>query len=185
MNRLVPTLVILFVVAIVFFVMWNAWRKRSAAAASIDLGEVLPVEAQLLFSLERIFYVATTRTPTPLERVSIPGLRYRGFAQLRAFDSGVQVHVRGERSLFIPRERIVGVQQQQLVIDKVTERDGLMALIWTHEDDSYSSVFRLASAAERTQLAELAQAYASRISVSETRTPSMNFTTGTESNNNA
>lgn len=143
MNRFLPALIVALVLILLFILMWRAWRSRRRSTPSelwesnSDWMHEPPQE-----TITRLFYVATTRRNAPLERVLPPGLAYRGNATIDVHPQGIVIHVTGERPYAIERAQIERCSVQQVTIDKVVERDGLVAIEWTSKAGPLSSVFR-------------------------------------------
>jgi hypothetical protein len=141
-DKLLPTLVTIAIVLLIFLGMalsWRARRKRSAALAPepvavASLGaETAEVDAQ---------YVATT--------VLLPGLGFRGHAVLRMFEHGVVIEPRGEHPTTIAAERLRGAGVATYTIDRVVEKDGLIAVTWSPTGDAVvDSYFRIQDAGQR------------------------------------
>lgn len=158
MERFLPALIVGLVVVLVFVVMWRAWRARRASTpAEIWSQDVTWPDHEPLESVQQLFYVATTFRDKPLDRVLPPGLGFRGNARLDIHAEGVVIRVTGERPFAIAAEHILGCSVQQLTIDKVVERDGLVALAWRSPVGELTSVFRVKNAAQRARLLNLNQ----------------------------
>ena len=118
-----------------------AWRRRSRrdAGLSAPVGEI-PAAATPAVTMP-CWYVATTRHGEPLERLAIRGLAFRSRADVTVTDRGVALDLVGQPRMFLPTERIAGIEQATVAIDRVVERDGLVRLSWTAETgevvDSY------------------------------------------------
>lgn len=155
-NRLLPAIIIALLLLGVFVVMWRAWQaRRASTTASLWECELTWPERELLESVHPLFYVATTYHDRPLDRVLPPGLEFRGNARLDIYRDGVVIQVNGEKPFAIAGEKIRGYSVQQLTIDKVVERDGLVALQWESPFGVLSSVFRVKDDAQRYQLLSL------------------------------
>lgn len=156
MSRLVPALIVAAFVFFVFLVMWNAWRKRKKHAMSLALPQSFSdASTESLTTIANLFYVATTPTDRPLERIAVRGLSYRGNAEIDVHEQGIVIRVTGEVPVAITGSSIRSVSPQQLTIDKVVEKDGLTAIVWQSELGELSSVFRVKNFATQQQLREL------------------------------
>jgi hypothetical protein len=105
-------------------------------------------------SFPRAGYVSTTPVDSPFERLSIPGLRYKGFAALTVLSDGVVISVTGEEPVRIPAAQLRGSGTASGRIGKAVERDGLSLLRWVAGERSLESSFRLANPAEQAAFAE-------------------------------
>jgi len=96
-----------------------------------------------------VFYVATTPTAAPLERLNLPGLSFRARASVTVFADAIVIEPQGEVPTEIAPNTFLGVRTTQVSIDRVVEKDGLTAIDWvaidtaTGERRLVSSVFRV------------------------------------------
>lgn len=156
MSRLLPVLIVVVFVAFIFAVMLLAWRKRALRSTGIEVLDALPAGAQFIFDISNVFYVATVRSREPLERIALSGLRFRGHADIRVFDTAIEIHVRGEHAVAISNRHLIGVNVSQVVIDKVVEPDGLMSIEWQSGVELLSTVFRVKQPAHRKEFLRIA-----------------------------
>jgi hypothetical protein len=144
--------------------MWCSWRARlkrdAAAAASSD-----EPGGEIIERFPRAGYVSTTAAGAPLERIALPGLRYKGYAEVTVRRDGVTIQVTGERPVHIAADRVLGTGDAGVRIGKAVERGGLSLLAWradeTHgyseaggESRTLESSFRFADPAEQRRFAE-------------------------------
>lgn len=155
MRLTISTLIIIAIVVIIFVVMWRAWRKRAVRDTA-----VLP-ETELTStpfeSFNRIFYVATTVEGEPLERIAIPGLKYRGYCGIDVHSEGLVVTVAGESPVVIPAQQVTEVTTGQMRIDKVVERGGLLIVKWKGGERTLETSFRPRDPAEQLRLEQAIQ----------------------------
>ncbi|MFC6355448.1 PH-like domain-containing protein [Luethyella okanaganae] len=128
-ERLIPTLLIAAVLALLFFLMWRGWRARRRRDATLAPYPV-PEDALPASLRAQTLYVATTRHGEPLERLAIAGLGFRSRAELAVAADGVTIGIRGEAPVFVPRAAIRGIRPATWTIDRVVEGDGLLRLSW-------------------------------------------------------
>lgn len=154
MDKVIGGSIALALIVIALLLMFLAWRARSRRAASISLWPTLAGSPVRTFE---IFYVATTRGGAALERVSLPGFSYRSFGILETHVGGVQLTLTAGDALALPLDSLQGVRTAQVAIDKVVERDGLVALDWRSRDVGAGSIglttyVRLRNSAEQNDL---------------------------------
>ncbi|MBX3194188.1 MAG: hypothetical protein KF727_03690 [Microbacteriaceae bacterium] len=140
MDRLLPALIIVAVVAIVFALLARGWRARSRSQAELGAPEAPPTEPGEVALSQDLLYVATTRADSPLDRIAVAGLRFRARAVVTVTASGVVLDLAGVRPAFIPRAAITGVGRATWTIDRVVGTDGLVFVRWRlggAEVDSY------------------------------------------------
>lgn len=135
-----------------YFGMWRGWlkRKRAGAGYSVRLGEL---QGQELARFARVFYVLTHPAQRPLERVILPGLAYRGYANVVVKTAGIQVCVAGEKTVALTG--IVGVNTGRNSIAKAVEKDGLTLVDWVVDEQKLTTIFRFASPREQQEFIEL------------------------------
>jgi len=139
-DRLLPAIVIIVVVALVFTLMALSWRARRRRHA--DIGDLAspPADFGDPTYTDDLLYVATTRADAPLDRVTIAGLGYRARAVVTTAPSGIVLDLAGRGPVFISRAAIRGVGRATWTIDRVVDADGLIFVRWvlgTTELDSY------------------------------------------------
>lgn len=129
MSRLTFLIIwVIFAGALLSFMLmaWRARKRRDAGLAQpeLDLG------GDILATFERASYVSTTPVGQPLERVAIPGLSFKGWADITVRRDGVEIAVTGERPVTIAASQVHGTEFAGGRIGKVVERDGLALLTW-------------------------------------------------------
>jgi hypothetical protein len=139
-DRLLPALVILIVVAAIFVLLVRGWRARQRRQS--DLGEPAspPVDFGAPEFTDDLQYVATTRANAPLDRITIAGLGFRARAVVSTATSGIVLDLAGRGPVFIPKAAIRGVGRATWTIDRVVDADGLVFVRWvlgSTELDSY------------------------------------------------
>ena len=81
MSRTGFAILMASIVVLIFGGMWIAWRARSRRDSGVQgFGSAPTGEVVAVFP--RASYVSTTPVGSPFERVAIPGLRYKGFAEV-------------------------------------------------------------------------------------------------------
>lgn len=137
----------------VLALMWFAWRARTRR----DAGALTVAEAPtgaVVARFEHAGYVSTTPEGSPLERVAIPGLRYRGNADVTVREDGLTIQVAGEAPVHIGRERLRGGGTARTRVGKAVERDGLALVRWETGGRSLESSFRMRTPVEQRGLIE-------------------------------
>jgi hypothetical protein len=135
MERLVPGVLVTLLALLLLAAMVWAWRARTRrqsafsapAAAGVDAGARGPALARA-----SVLYVATTRAGEPLERLTIPGLAFRGRGELSVSESGIALVIPGEPETFIARAALRSVGTSTWAIDRVVETGGLVRIDWTY-----------------------------------------------------
>ena len=127
------------------------WRRRMAVQAL--LLEV-PVGIESSFAATNCFYVATTFSERPLERVIAHGLAHRGHARLAVTGSGVEVSRVGEFGFLIPAADLIEVSLGSAVIDRAVEKEGLVVIKWRLGAVELQTHFRFVSSELRSEALE-------------------------------
>ncbi|MFB2556029.1 PH-like domain-containing protein [Herbiconiux liangxiaofengii] len=133
MERLVPgALVTAFALLVLLAMVWG-WRarRRRQSAFGAPTGapdEALRGEEKLRAS---VLYVATTTAGDPLDRLTIPGLAFRGRGTLAVYETGLAIAIPGEPETFIAREHLRSIGTSTWTIDRVVEPGGLVRIDWT------------------------------------------------------
>jgi hypothetical protein len=136
MTRELALIIIAGVAVALIAVLVFAWIRRTRRDADLaaPVGEI-PDGAAVIGEYLAL-YVATTRHGESLERLAIKGLAFRSRATVTVTDAGVALDLTGAPRLFFSRERITDVAQATVAIDRVVERDGLVRLSWSVDDDT-------------------------------------------------
>lgn len=156
MERMIPTLIILAVLAGVLVLMWFGWRARRRRDAGLPSVPVPPADLGAPdFALDRIHYVATTRAEDALDRLAVDPLAYRGRAAVEVHPSGVVIQVTGSRPAFIPRAAIAAIGTATATVDRAVERDGLVLISWwLSPEQRADTALRVADPQDRRALRE-------------------------------
>lgn len=129
MSRSLFALLVIAVVVIALLAMWLGWRGRLRRGAQVRTSAVAPM-GQLIAAFTRVLYVSTTPIGEPLSRVAVPGLRYRGQAEISVFTDGVTIAVVGEEPTHIALAQVQGVGSAGRRVGKAVESEGLALLQW-------------------------------------------------------
>lgn len=133
---------------IIAFITWR--RRITLQALSLEI----PVGIEGSFSGSNCFYVATTFSERPLERVIAHGLAHRGHARLAVTEFGVEVSRVGEFSFLIPKAALVDVSLGSAVIDRAVEKEGLVVIKWKLGAVELQTYFRFVSSELRLEALE-------------------------------
>ena len=128
MDRLLPALIVAAILALALALMWLGWRSRQRRQRTLPQLSPVPTDAGAELLRVSAFYVATTVADEPLERIAVGGLGYRAKAQLTVRERGLELAIPGQHELFIPATDITEVFRARNTIDRVVERDGLIAV---------------------------------------------------------
>lgn len=158
MTRTMFLILWILIAAGIFTFMALAWRARKRRDAGLALPEI-ELGGDVLAEFTHVGYVSTTPMGAPLERVAIPGLTFKGWADVTVRRDGVEIAVQGERPVDIPVAQLRGVGAASGRIGKAVERDGLALLQWQSESAGrreLESSFRFSSPAEHRRFVDSA-----------------------------
>lgn len=131
MNRTEFTTLWVLLAVLILAGMWWGWRSRSRRDAGIlDASPARSLCGEVVAQFPRVGYVSTTPADNPLERVALPGLRYKGWAEVAVYRDGVEITVVGEAPVQLDVAQIRGVGAASGRVGKAVERDGLALLRW-------------------------------------------------------
>lgn len=160
MSRTSFAILMASIAAVVLLGMWLAWRGRKRRGeASQRLAQASPLSGEIIAEFPRASYVSTTPAGSPLERIAIPGLRYKGYAAVTVRRDGVTIAVTGEPAVHVPSAQLRGSDTAGGRVGKFVEPGGLSLLQWSPDpdadvDDTVESSFRLADGTEQRAFAD-------------------------------
>ncbi|MGO3146564.1 MAG: PH-like domain-containing protein [Leucobacter sp.] len=158
MNRLTFLILWILIAAAIFSFMLIAWRARKRRDANVR-----PREGELsgspIAEFTHVSYVSTTPVGEPFVRVAVPGLSFKGWADVSVREDGVSIEVTGEPRINIEHSQIRGTDTARGRIGKIVERDGLSLLQWEIDHNrldhrSLESSFRFDSPAEQRRFSD-------------------------------
>ena len=130
MDKWIGGIAAFAVVALIVWLMYRSWRRRTARDESLT-SYPLPESLGAPALESEVLYVATTPVGDPLERLAVRGLAFRGAAHVEVVAGGLVLRVAGESTTFIPADSLVGASTASYAIDRGVEPDGLVAVTWT------------------------------------------------------
>ncbi|NYD66277.1 PH-like domain-containing protein [Agromyces atrinae] len=140
MDKVLPTVITVVVVALAVTLMILSWRARRRRDSGLSAYE-LPATAGDEILAADVFYVATTPHEVPHERLAVRGLAFRASARLAVTADGLRLEIPGESETFIPTSAITGADRATWAIDRGVEPHGLVVVTWTADgDDAHPSV---------------------------------------------
>ncbi|WP_308796616.1 PH-like domain-containing protein [Agromyces silvae] len=132
MAELVGGLVAALVIGAAAALMWRSWRRRARRDAAYGTYAVPAGLGTAELDIEAL-YVATTPVGSPLERLALAGLAFRGAAHVEVHAEGVLLRIVGEQPSFIPSAALAGAGTATYAIDRGVEPEGLVAITWRPE----------------------------------------------------
>ncbi|MGK0716558.1 hypothetical protein ACR5KS_10970 [Leucobacter sp. W1153] len=150
MNRPLFALIFALIAILALAAMWWGWRARARRDAGV-VGAPSAPSGERLAHFPMVTYVSTTPVGEPLVRVSAPGLRYRGRAEVSVFQGGITIEVTGEAPVHIPLAQVRGSGSAGVRVGKAVERDGLALLRWEADGRELESSFRFDHATEQRE----------------------------------
>lgn len=157
MDKILPGLAMLAVVAVVFVLLAVGWRNRLKRQSDVEqLPQVPAVPGEPTATAEGQ-YVATTTAGDWLDRIAVHGLGIRTNATLAVYPHGVLYERSGAPPLYIPAASLSDVRQDSGMAGKFVEKDGLLVLAWTHGAHQLDTGFRTRRAADKDVLYQALQ----------------------------
>ena len=145
MEKLIPTLICVAVVALCFFGIWCGWKSRLKRQSTMfgslkDVPERYDgLKAEAAFEGE---YVSTTMFGDELNRVGFDQLGFKTKSTLLIYSDGIIFTRNGAKDLWIPAKKLAVITTGQGMIGKVVERDGLIVIGWTLDGHRVQTGFR-------------------------------------------
>ena len=157
MNRTEFTALWVLLTVLIFVGMWWGWRARTRRdSETFRTAPAHPLGGDVIAQFARVGYVSTTLETDPFERLAIPGLRYKGWADVTVHCDGVEIAVVGESPVQIDAARVRGVASASSRVGKGVEPGGLALLRWvpptamsTAPERVLESAFRFAERAQQ------------------------------------
>jgi hypothetical protein len=129
-EQLVPTLVVLVLIAVAGLGMLAGWRRRARGQSGLGPVAALPAEPGSPLASAEVLYVATTLRDQPLERVAVAGLGHRARATAQVFPGGLSLALAGRDAAWIPASELDGADRASYAIDRGVEPGGLVRVRW-------------------------------------------------------
>jgi len=136
-DKLIGTVIIVAILALVFTGMALAWRARRRRQGG--LGDLATTEVS---GGVEVLYLATTVAGSPLDRVTTNGLGFRARARVEPREDGLVLALAGEPARLIPRVALRGAGHANWTIDRATGGDRLVAVRWLLGDAEVESYLR-------------------------------------------
>lgn len=156
-------IVVLAILIIVLPLMWLGWRGRKRRQSSLGPVAQIPANVGDPTLTTEILYVATTAASDPLDRLTLPGLTYRGRGRLVVWSSGLALSIDGERDVFISADRVTAVGTSTWTIDRAVEQGGLLRVDWQSDSSKgrvgVETYFRVLDAADKNRALEALQSF--------------------------
>ncbi|MFM6971462.1 MAG: hypothetical protein ACKOWH_02600 [Rhodoluna sp.] len=129
--KFVMALVAVSVFSLLLGVVFKSWRSRTATQEKL-FGKPLSALDPFGSVIDKFdcFYVATSTQANLLERITAYGLGMRGRARVTVFTNGLLIIRNGQHSLALDSHQILSTSTVQTAIDRVVEKDGLIAIDW-------------------------------------------------------
>ncbi|MDQ0801081.1 hypothetical protein [Arthrobacter sp. SLBN-112] len=157
MDKILPGLAMLAVVAVVFVLLGIGWRNRLRRQSDVEQLPPVPAAPGEPAAVAEGQYVATTTAGDWLDRIAVHGLGIRTNATLAVYPHGVLYERSGAPALYVPAASLTGVRQDSGMAGKFVEKDGLLVLAWTLGKHELDTGFRTRRAADKDVLYQALQ----------------------------
>ena len=149
MDKILPGLAMLAIIAVVFVLLGIGWRNRLRRQADVEqLPQVPEAPGEPIAGADGQ-YVATTTGGDWLDRIAVHSLGIRTNAALTVYRHGVLFDRSGAPALYIPAASLAGVRQDSGMAGKFVEKDGLLVLAWRLGSRELDTGFRTRRAADK------------------------------------
>jgi hypothetical protein len=157
MDKILPGLAMLAIIAVVFVLLGIGWRNRLRRQSDVEQLPAVPAELSLPLAGADGQYVATTTAGDWLDRIAVRGLGIRTNAELTVHPEGALFARAGAGPLFIPADRLTGIRQDSGMAGKFVEKDGLLVVSWTLGSRELDTGFRTRRADDKPAILEAFQ----------------------------
>ncbi|MDQ0664188.1 hypothetical protein QFZ35_002686 [Arthrobacter ulcerisalmonis] len=157
MDKILPGLAMLAVVAVVFVLLAVGWRNRLRRQSDVEQLPQVPAAPGEPTAAAEGQYVATTTAGDWLDRIAVHGLGIRTNATLEVYPHGVLYERSGAPALYVPAAAMTDVRQDSGMAGKFVEKDGLLVLAWTLGAHELDTGFRTRRAADKDVLYQALQ----------------------------
>jgi len=157
MDKILPGLAMLAIIAVIFVLLGIGWRNRLRRQSDVEQLPAVPAELSLPLAAADGQYVATTTAGDWLDRIAVRGLGIRTNAELTVHPEGVLFERSGAGPLFIPADRLTGIRQDSGMAGKFVEKDGLLVASWMLGSRELDTGFRTRRADDKQAILEAFQ----------------------------
>lgn len=165
-ERLLLTVGVVAVIALVCWGMWRGWQNRAARQADLD-ALVQPTAAESegapLASADGR-YIGTVRDGDWLDRIVAHGLGAPGRCHINVTASGLFIARDGEVDLYVPRQSVVAVTSGKGIAGEVLESGGLGIVTWKLGENRLATGFRADSAADQVAVLKAVEGFITEVS---------------------
>lgn len=139
MDKVLPAIIIIVVVAVILTLMVLSWRRRGRTQAHLPELSSIPADTGEVVGSFDGLYLATTPAGEPLNRIAVRGLGFRQRGRLAVTAGGFILL----DDRFIPLADVTAVSRASWTIDRGVEPDGLSVISWSLGGTPLDSYFRL------------------------------------------
>lgn len=161
-EKLIPTLVLAVLCALIFWAMWAGWKGRQKRQTQV--GELAPVPSQYDDAPSTLavpgVYISTTVMGDWLDRVVTHTLGVKAAGTFFVFDDALIIARDGAEDIWIPETDIIAVRTESGMNGKFVEKDGLVIVSWSFNGTPVDTGFRTQYAADKKSLLSALRAIA-------------------------
>jgi hypothetical protein len=162
--RIVLVVVVIGLIALALWGMRRGWRNRAARQADLPEPPAAPPPTAELGPATAGLFAGTGTNGDWMDRIVVFDLGVRSRAAVSWGPDGVWFDREGARSLFIPKDAIVGIRADRGVAGTVRSKDGMVVVSWRLGDRTVDTGFRAdVSADHRTVLDGLVEAFSTGV----------------------
>lgn len=149
MTDLLVAVALIICFALLVALAFSAWAKRARGQEALFARPADAIESFEPHSSVEGFYVATTVSGEPLNRISAYGLGARGRATISVSQQGLVIERKGEPSLALSARDIISIDLVSGAIDRVVEPGGLIAITWSADSVQLETSIRIVDEEKR------------------------------------
>jgi hypothetical protein len=152
MDKILPGLAMLAIIAVVFVLLAIGWRNRLKRQSDVEQLHPVPAAPGEPLATAEGQYVASTTGGDWLDRIAVHGLGIRTNSAMAVYPHGVLFDRSGAPALYIPAASLGGVRQDSGMAGKFVEKDGLLVVTWMLGSHELDTGFRTRRAADKDLL---------------------------------
>ncbi|WP_269045675.1 PH-like domain-containing protein [Paenarthrobacter sp. Z7-10] len=152
MEKVLPTILTVFILLAIFALIGLGWRNRLRRQAGTAPLPAVPAELSVPSLSVEGQYVATTTEGDWLDRLAVHSLGIRTNAVVHVHSEGVLLARSGAPDVFVAADRLDDVRLEAGMAGKFVEAQGLVVLSWRLGDQPVDTGFRTRAAADKKPL---------------------------------
>lgn len=173
-EKLIPTLILALLCALIFWAMRAGWKSRQKRQAGVGELPLVPARYDDKESVLAVpgVYIATTMMGDWLDRIATHTLGVKATGTFFVFDDALVLARDGAQDLWIPASDIIAIRTESGMNGKFVEKDGLVVVSWPLNGTPVDTGFRTQYAADKKSLLSALRAIAPQAATALPHAPS-------------